>query len=77
MSIGNYQFMEKVRFSLGSESRDIIRGADLLRKRVPSRRGGVCERPLTIYSRILYEQMDDGGQSCQNMSEADGQRCKR
>ena len=27
--------------------------------------------------RILYGQMDDGGQSCQNMSEADGQRCKR
>ena len=21
--------------------------------------------------------MDDGGQSCQNLSEADGQRCKR
>ena len=29
-------------FSSGSESRDIIRRADLLRKRVPSRRGGVC-----------------------------------
>ena len=38
--------MEKVCFSSGSESRDIIRRADLLRKR--SRRGGVCERPLTI-----------------------------
>ena len=27
--------------------------------------------------RMRYEQMDDGGQSCQNMSEADGKRCKR
>ena len=27
--------------------------------------------------RILYGQMDDGRQSCQNLSEADGQRCKR
>ena len=27
--------------------------------------------------RIRYGQMDDGGQSCQNMSEADGQRSKR
>ena len=27
--------------------------------------------------RIRYGQMDDGGQSCQNMSEADGKRCKR
>ena len=26
--------------------------------------------------RILYGLMDDGGQSCQKMSEADGQRCK-
>ena len=66
--------MEKVTFSSGSESRDSIRRADLLRKSVPSRRGGVCERSLTIgYCR----QMDDGGQSCQKMSEADGQRWKR
>ena len=35
-------------FSSGFESRDIIRRADLLRKRVPSRRGGVRERPFTI-----------------------------
>ena len=35
-------------FSSGSESRDRIWRADLLRKRVPSRRGGVCERPLTV-----------------------------
>ena len=34
--------------SSGSESRDRIRRADLLRKRVPSRRGRVCERPLAI-----------------------------
>ena len=34
---------EKVSFSSGSESRDITRRADLLRKRVPSRRGGVCK----------------------------------
>ena len=27
--------------------------------------------------RIRYGQMDDGGQSCQNMSEADGKRCKQ
>ena len=27
--------------------------------------------------RIRYGQMDDGGQSCQNMSEADGQQCNR
>ena len=33
---------EKVSFSSGSESRDTIRRADLLRKRVPSRRGRVC-----------------------------------
>ena len=59
-------------FSSGSESRDTIRRADLLRKSVPSRKGGVCERSL-----IRYGQMDDGGQSCQNMSEADGKRCKR
>ena len=39
---------EKVCFSSGSESRVIIRRADLLRKRVPSRRGGIWERPLTI-----------------------------
>ena len=39
---------EKVSFSSGSESRDTIRRADLLRKSVPSRRGGVCERSLTI-----------------------------
>ena len=26
---------------------------------------------------ILYGEMDDGGQSCQNLSEADGQRCTR
>ena len=39
---------KKVSFSSGSESRDIIRTADLLRKRVPSRRGRVCEIPLTI-----------------------------
>ena len=39
---------EKVSFSSGSESRDIIRRAGLLRKSVPSRRGGVCERSLTI-----------------------------
>ena len=39
---------EKVSFSSGSESRDTIRRADLLRKSVPSRRGGVCERYLTI-----------------------------
>ena len=38
---------EKVSFSSGSESRDTIRRADLLRKSVPSRRGGVCERYLT------------------------------
>ena len=38
---------EKVRFSSGFESRHRIRRADLLRKRVPSRSGGVCERPLT------------------------------
>ena len=31
----------KVGFSSGSEGRHIIRRADLLRKRVPSRRGGV------------------------------------
>ena len=31
----------------------------------------------TFDRRILYGQMDDGGQSCQKMSEADGQRCKR
>ena len=31
----------------------------------------------TFDHRILYGQMDDGGQSCQNLSEADGQRCKR
>ena len=49
-------------FSSGSESRDIIRGADLLRKRVPRRK--------TFDHRILY------GQSCQKMSKADGQRCK-
>ena len=30
----------------------------------------------TFDRRILYGQMDDAGQSCQNMSEADGQRCK-
>ena len=35
-------------FSSGSESRDIIRRTDLLRKRVPSRRGGACERHLTV-----------------------------
>ena len=57
-------------FGSGSESRDIIRRADLLRNRVPRRRGGVCERPFTIG--YLYGQMDDGGQSCQNLSEADG-----
>ena len=28
----------------------------------------------TFNHRILYGQMDDGGQSCQNMSEADGKR---
>ena len=39
---------EKVSFSSGSESTDTIRRADLLRKSVPSRRGGVCERSLTI-----------------------------
>ena len=27
--------------------------------------------------RILYGQMDDGGESCQKMSDADGQRCKQ
>ena len=27
----------------------------------------------TFDHRILYGQMDDGGQSCQNLSEADGQ----
>ena len=37
-----------VSFNSGSESRDIISRADLLRKRVPSRSGVVCERPLTI-----------------------------
>ena len=64
---------EKVSFSSGSESRDVIRRAELLRKSVPSRMGGVCDH------RILYGQMDDGGQSCQsqNMSEADGRGCKR
>ena len=31
----------------------------------------------TFDHRILYGQMDDGGQSCQNLSEADGKRCKR
>ena len=31
----------------------------------------------TFDRRILYGQMDDVGQSCQNMSEGDGQRCKR
>ena len=30
----------------------------------------------TFDHRILYRQMNDGGQSCQNLSEADGQRCK-
>ena len=40
--------MEKMSFSSGSESRDGIRRSDSLRKRVPSRRGGVCEIPLTI-----------------------------
>ena len=39
---------QKVTFSSGSESRYIIRRADLLRNGVPSRRGRVCERPLTI-----------------------------
>ena len=39
---------EKVCFSSGSESRDIIRRADVMTKRVPIRRGGVCEMPLTI-----------------------------
>ena len=39
---------EKVSFSSGSDSGDRIRRSDLLRKRVPNRRGGVCERPLTI-----------------------------
>ena len=39
---------EKVSFSSGSESTDTIRRADLLRKSVPSRRGGVCEISLTI-----------------------------
>ena len=63
-------------FRSGSESRDTARRADLLRKSVQSRRGGVCERSLTIgYGTRV--QMGDGGQSCQNMSEADGQRCKR
>ena len=64
-------------FSSGSESRDIIRRADLLRKRVPSRRGGVESMRKTFDHRILYGQMDDGGQSCHNLSVADGQRCKR
>ena len=31
----------------------------------------------TFHHRILYGQMDDGRQSCQKMSEADGQRYKR
>ena len=38
---------DKVSFSSGSESRDIIRRVDLLRKRVPNRRCGIFERPLT------------------------------
>ena len=54
---------EEVSFSSGSESRDTIRRADLLRKSVPSRRGGVCEISLTIVHRIWYGQMDDGGQN--------------
>ena len=29
------------------------------------------------HNMILYGQMDDGGQSCQKMSEADGQWCKQ
>ena len=49
---------------------------DLLRKRVPRRRGGVCKRPLSDHM-ILYGQMDDGGYSYQNMSEADGQWCNQ
>ena len=39
---------ENVSFCSGSESRDTVRRADLLRKSVPSRRGGVCEISLTI-----------------------------
>ena len=35
-------------FSSISESRDRIRKSYLSRKKVPSRRGGVCKRPLTI-----------------------------
>ena len=58
-------------FSSGSESRDFIRRADLLRKQ----KGRNMRK--TFDHRILYGQMDDGGQSCQNLSEADGQRCKR
>ena len=64
-------------FSSGSESRDTIRRADLLRKSVPSRRGGVGPMRKIFDHRIRYGQMDDGGQSCQNMSEADGKRCKQ
>ena len=39
---------EKVSFNSGFESRDTVRRADLLRKSVLSRRGGVFERSLTI-----------------------------
>ena len=42
---------EKVSFSSGSG----IRRADLLRKRVPNRRDGICERHLTIgYCTDIY-----------------------
>ena len=47
-------------FSSGPESRDISRRANLLRKRVPRRRGGVSEIPLTIgYSADRWRTTED------------------
>ena len=40
--------MEKVNFSLRSESRDRIRRAEMSRKRLPNRRCGVCEGHSTV-----------------------------
>ena len=66
----------KVSFSSGSESRDNYQKSGPVEEERSKQKGGGNMRKIFDH-RIRYGHMDDGGQSYQNMSEADRQRCKR
>ena len=58
-------------FSSGSESRDTMYQKSGPAEEERSKQKGRSMRKIFDH-RIRYGQMDDEGQSCQNMSEADG-----